>query len=63
MEQGPQTDRQTAQLEPTDYNPLLDSISTQENQAHLLRVKQQIATALGSMARHEDYIRKASRLT
>jgi tryptophan halogenase len=50
-------------LVPSDYNPLLDSIAAQENQAHLLRVKQQIATALGSMARHEDYIRKASRLT
>jgi tryptophan 7-halogenase len=48
-------------LEPTDYNPLLDSLTPEENRAHLLRIEQQIATALGSMARHEDYIRKQLR--
>jgi tryptophan halogenase len=48
-------------LEPTDYNPLVDSISADENRAHLARVEQQIAAALRSMARHEDYIRKQSR--
>jgi tryptophan halogenase len=48
-------------LQPTDYNPLLDSLSPEENRAHLLRIEQQIATALGSMARHEDYIRKQLR--
>jgi tryptophan halogenase len=48
-------------LEPTDYNPLLDSLSPEENRTHLLRIEQQIATALGSMARHEDYIRKQLR--
>jgi tryptophan halogenase len=49
-------------LRPTDYNPLLDSISTQENQAHLAKVKQQIATALGAMPPHDDYIRKVAKL-
>jgi tryptophan halogenase len=48
-------------LEPTDYNPLLDSLTPEENRAHLLRIEQQIATALGPMARHEDYIRKQLR--
>jgi hypothetical protein len=48
-------------LEPTDYNPLVDSISADENRAHLARIEQQIATALQSMTRHEDYIRKQSR--
>jgi tryptophan 7-halogenase len=48
-------------LEPTDYNPLLDSISPEQNRAHLLRVKQQISTALGAMAQHEDYIQKQLR--
>jgi tryptophan halogenase len=47
-------------LEPTDYNPLLDSLSPEENRAHLTRIEQQIAAALGSMTRHEDYIRKHS---
>jgi tryptophan halogenase len=49
-------------LEPTDYNPLVDGISPEENQAHLLRIRQQISTALGAMARHEDHIRKQLRL-
>ena len=48
-------------LEPTDYNPLVDSISPEENRAHLLRIEQQIATTLAAMARHEDYIRKQLR--
>jgi len=48
-------------LEPTDYNPLLDSLSSEENRAHLLRIEQQIAAALAPMARHEDYIRKQLR--
>jgi tryptophan halogenase len=48
-------------LEPTDYNPLLDSISPEENRAHLLRVKQQISAALGTMSRHADYIQKQLR--
>ena len=33
------------------------------SRAVLLRVKQQIATALGTMARHEDYIQKQSKLS
>ena len=45
-------------LQPTDYNPLVDSISPEENRAHLLRIEQQVAAALGGLARHEDYIRK-----
>jgi tryptophan 7-halogenase len=45
-------------LEPTDYNPLLDSLSAEENRAHLSRIEQQIATVLGSMTPHEDYIRR-----
>jgi tryptophan halogenase len=45
-------------LQPTDYNPLVDSISSEENRAHLARIEQQIAMALGGMMRHEDYIRK-----
>jgi tryptophan halogenase len=45
-------------LEPADYNPLLDSLSAEENSAHLARIEQQIATALGPMMRHEDYIRR-----
>ena len=48
-------------LEPSDYNPLVDTISAEENRAHLARVEQQIATALRSMTRHEDHIRKQSR--
>ena len=48
-------------LEPTDYNPLVDSISAEENQAHLARIEQQVATALRSMKGHEDYIRKQTR--
>jgi tryptophan halogenase len=50
-------------LEPTDYNPLLDSMAPEENQTHLLRVKQQISTALGAMSQHDDYIKKQLRLT
>jgi tryptophan 7-halogenase len=50
-------------LEPTDYNPLLDSMAPEENQTHLLRIKQQISTALGAMAQHDDYIKKQLRLT
>ncbi len=45
-------------LEPADYNPLLDSLSTEENLAHLARIEQQIAAALGPMTRHEDHIRR-----
>jgi hypothetical protein len=45
-------------LHPADYNPLVDSISSEENRAHLARIEQQIAVALGAMTRHEDYIRK-----
>jgi tryptophan halogenase len=45
-------------LEPADYNPLVDSISPEENRAHLLRIEQQVAAALAGLARHEDYIRK-----
>ncbi len=44
-------------LEPTDYNPLLDSLSPEENRAHLARIEQQISSAVGSMPRHEDAIR------
>jgi tryptophan halogenase len=46
-------------LEPTDYNPLLDCIPPEENRAHLLRIRQQIVAALGTMPRHEDYISMA----
>jgi tryptophan halogenase len=49
-------------LRPADYNPLLDSISAQENQAHLAKVKQQVATALGAMPPHEDYLHKVAKL-
>jgi tryptophan halogenase len=45
-------------LVPTDYNPLLDCISTEENRSHLQRVKQQISAALSSMPRHEEYIQR-----
>jgi tryptophan halogenase len=45
-------------LEPTDYHPLLDSSSPEENRAHLSGIKQQVSRALAVMARHEDYIRK-----
>jgi tryptophan halogenase len=48
-------------LEPTDYNPLVDSLSHEENRAHLARIEQQIAATVGSMTRHEDYIRKQLR--
>ena len=48
-------------LEPADYNPLVDGISPEENRAHLSRIQQQIAAALGPMTRHEDYIRKQLR--
>lgn len=45
-------------LRPGDYNPLVDTLSTEENRAHLSRLEQQIAQALAGMPRHEDYIRK-----
>jgi tryptophan halogenase len=45
-------------LAPTDYNPLADAIPAEENRAHLARIEEQIAKALGAMPRHEDYIRK-----
>jgi hypothetical protein len=48
-------------LEPSDYNPLLDALTAEENSAHLARIQQQTAAALGSMARHEDYIRRQLR--
>ena len=48
-------------LEPTDYNPLVDSVSAEENRAHLSRIEQQIAATLGTMSRHEDYIRRQLR--
>ena len=45
-------------VEPTDYNPLLDTLSAEENRAHLARVEQQIGAAVGTMTLHEEYIRK-----
>jgi tryptophan 7-halogenase len=48
-------------LEPTDYNPLVDSLSPEENRTHLFGIRQQISMALGAMTRHEDYIRKQLR--
>jgi tryptophan 7-halogenase len=45
-------------LAPTDYNPLLDSISREENLAHLRRTRGQIAAALAAMPRHRDYIQQ-----
>ena len=45
-------------LRPTDYNPLLDTISAAENRAHLARIEQQIGAAVETMPLHEDYIRK-----
>jgi tryptophan 7-halogenase len=48
-------------LRPLDYNPLLDSLSAEENYAHLARIAQEIAAALGPMTRHEDYIRRQLR--
>jgi tryptophan halogenase len=44
-------------VEPTDYNPLLDTLSADENRAHLSRVELQIGAAVGTMVRHEEYIR------
>jgi tryptophan halogenase len=44
-------------VEPTDYNPLLDTLSADENRAHLGRVELQIGAAVGTMVRHEEYIR------
>jgi tryptophan 7-halogenase len=48
-------------LEPTDYNPLVDTIAPEEDRVHLSRIEGQIAAALREMARHEDYIRKQLR--
>ncbi len=48
-------------LQAADYNPLLDSVSAEENQTYLLRTEQQIAAALGSMLPHEEYIRRQLR--
>ena len=48
-------------LRPLDYNPLLDTLSAEENQAHLARISQEISAMLGPMARHEDYIRRQLR--
>lgn len=48
-------------LAPTDYNPLLDCISSEDNRSHLQRTKQQIASALGSMRQHEEVIQQRLR--
>jgi tryptophan 7-halogenase len=48
-------------LQPADYNPLLDSVSAEDNHTYLLRIEQQVAAALGSMTLHEDYIRRQLR--
>jgi tryptophan halogenase len=48
-------------LEPTDYNPLADSISPEENRAHLARIAEQISIALGTLPPHEAYIRNQLR--
>jgi tryptophan halogenase len=45
-------------LKPADYNPLLDSISAEENLAHLRRTRGQIVAALATMPRHRDYIQQ-----
>lgn len=45
-------------LLPTDYNPLLDSISDEENRVHLQSIKQQISAAVASMEGHEDHIQR-----
>jgi tryptophan 7-halogenase len=50
-------------LEPADYNPLADTIPPEENRAHLARIAEQISMALGTMPRHEDYIRRQLRQT
>lgn len=39
--------------EPKDYNPLIDSISSEENLAHLRQVKDEIRQAAGRMPTHE----------
>jgi tryptophan 7-halogenase len=48
-------------LQPSDYNPLLDTISAEENRTHLARIEQAIAAAVRAMTSHEDYIRKQLR--
>lgn len=48
-------------LQPIDYNPLLDTVSAEENRVHLGRIEQTIAAAARAMTSHEDYIRKQLR--
>lgn len=48
-------------LQPIDYNPLLDTVSAEENRVHLGRIEQAIAAAARAMTSHEDYIRKQLR--
>ena len=48
-------------LAPTDYNPLVDTLSPEENRAHLARIAEQISMALAAMPGHGDYIRKQLR--
>lgn len=44
-------------IEPTDYNPLIEVISSENTRAHLAQVKQAIAAAVARMPTHEAFIR------
>jgi hypothetical protein len=44
-----------------DPAAVLELDRAEENRAHLSRIRQQIAAALGPMTRHEDYICKQLR--
>jgi tryptophan 7-halogenase len=43
-------------LDPRDYNPLIDSYSSADNDAHLARLRREIAAAVAHAPLHEDAI-------
>jgi tryptophan halogenase len=45
-------------IEPRDYNPLVEVISSDNTQAHLTQVKEAIAAAVQRMPTHESFIRE-----
>ena len=45
--------------DPQDYNPLMDSITPAENDAHLARIRGEIAAAAARMPAHDHAIRQA----
>jgi tryptophan halogenase len=45
-------------IEPLDYNPLVEVISSENTRAHLRQVKEAIAGAVQRMPTHDSFIRE-----